>query len=630
MSLPTMIEHFHFLRPLWLLAIIPAALLTLYFWRQKSSAANWRGAINENLLNHLIEAGSSKVSRWPWLLLFVIWLVSAIAIAGPSWTKLPQPVHQRQDALVIVLDLSLSMLAQDVKPSRLIRARHKVLDILKQRNEGLSALIAYAGDAHIVSPLTDDNPTIANLVPALAPDMMPAYGSDPIAALQLARQLFKNAGVNNGRILLITDNITTGDVDDISNSLRHAGFELSILGIGTTDGAPIPAKQGFLKDNSGNIIVPKLNRPPLEQLAKLNDGRYTDVSLNDNDIQFLLPVLPTELDETTVLTEREFDQWYDRGPLLTLLLLPLALVAFRRGWLLALPFFMIINPPSAQALEWQDLWQRPDQQASKVLEQGDPKTAATLFQNQQWQGTANYQAGDFESAVNNFSQTDTADAHYNRGNALAKAGKLDDAIAAYDKALQQQPDMEDAQFNKQLLEQLKQQQQQQQDQQSNEQGSEQDSEQQDSEQNNAEQQNSDQNSSEQQNQQQQDSEQQNNNQASKNQGDESEQSPDTQNQQTEQEQSEQEQSEQEQSQQEKQQQQAAQQQEKEQQEEQSEQQATATQAEADPLSEQKKQAMEQWLRQIPDDPSGLLRRKFNYEHRLRQQQGKPQREQPPW
>ncbi|WP_240554857.1 VWA domain-containing protein [Oceanicoccus sagamiensis] len=168
MSPQLILDQFHFLRPEWLLAIIPATLLALFFWRQKSSAANWRGAINPQLLDHLIDGGSQRVARWPWLLLLLVWVTASIAMAGPTWTKLPQPIHKKQDALVIVLDLSLSMLAEDIKPSRLVRARHKILDILAQREEGLTALIAYSGDAHIVSPLTDDNPTIANLTPALA------------------------------------------------------------------------------------------------------------------------------------------------------------------------------------------------------------------------------------------------------------------------------------------------------------------------------------------------------------------------------------------------------------------------------------------------------------------------------
>ncbi len=613
MTVEAIIEHFHFLRPLWLLAVIPAGLLASFFWRQRSNAINWRGAIDQQLLGHLVEANHSRAARWPWILLFIAWLISAIALAGPSWNKLPQPVHQRQDALVIVLDLSLSMLAEDIKPSRLVRARHKVLDILKARDEGLTALVAYSGDAHIVSPLTDDNPTVANLTPSLSPGMMPVYGSNPVAAIRLGQQLFKNAGITNGRVLLITDNITEEDVDDIDDSIQRAGHELAILGIGTTDGAPIPAREGFLKDDSGTIIIAQLRRQPLEKLAKLNGGRYTDASLSDDDIRFLLPPFSIALEEQSVLTEREFDQWKDRGPLLALLLLPLALLAFRRGWLLFLPLLIIIEPQPAQAFEWQDLWQRPDQQGAQALEQGDAKRAANYFQNSQWRGAANYQAGEFVSAEKNFKQADTASALYNRGNALARAGKLKEAIAAYDQALQQQPNMEDALFNKQLLEKLQQEQEQQQDQQ---QSDEQDSEKkqpQDSEQ-----------ESEDQSQDPQQGEQDSDDQQQGDPKDSPEQESEPQQQEPQDQSSQEEDSEQE----EEKQQQAQDEQPPSEPEQADQQQAQP--AEADPQSEEQKQAMEQWLRKIPDDPSGLLRRKFDYEYRLRQQQGEDQREQPQW
>lgn len=607
MSEQLIIDQFHFLRPEWLLAIIPAAILVFFFWRQKSNAVNWRGAINPQLLDHLIDDGSSKATRWPWLLLLLAWIIAAIAMAGPTWTKLPQPIHKKQDALVIVLDLSLSMLAEDIKPSRLVRARHKILDILAQRDEGLTALIAYSGDAHIVSPLTDDNPTIANLTPALAPGMMPVFGSDPVAALKLARQCFNNAGASNGRILLITDSITESDVDDIDNVLSRSGYELSIMGVGTSDGAPIPAKSGFLKDNSGDIIVPQLQRSRLEELARHNNGRYSDISLNDNDVEFLLPKLTTGLEDNTVLTEREFDQWHDRGPLLALALLPLTLLAFRRGWLLVLPLLILAQPQSSHAFEWQDLWERPDQRAAKALQNGDAKTAANLFNNQQWKASANYQAGDFENAAKQFAKEDSANGHYNRGNALAKAGKLDEAIDAYNKALAKTPDMDDAEFNKQLLEQLKQQQQQ-----SSDDGDKSDQEKQASEQ-------QDQQQGDQQNQ---DGEQQQSDQPPKDQAGSDQQSK--QNQQDDNEEQESAQNSK-QSEEEKQQ---AEQSEENRQQQNEQQQAQAS--EQDQQSQQQKQAMEQWLRQIPDDPSGLLRRKFNHQSKVRQQQGERQREQPQW
>ncbi len=607
-----MIEQFHFLRPLWLLSIFPAAFFVWLLFKQNAKAANWHGAINDKLLKYLTDSDQSSLSRLPWLALLLGWIIAAIALAGPTWNKLPQPVHQRQDALVIVLDLSYSMLAEDIKPSRLVRARHKILDILQQRSEGVTALIAYAGDTHIVTPLTDDYPTITNLVPSLSPLIMPIPGSDPVTALREARTLFKNAGIDKGKVLLLTDGITDQNADELDDSLANSGIELSILGIGTSDGAPIPADQGFLKDNQGNIIIPKLDRRPMETLAKANSGRYIDITFDEKDIEFLMPAVSTSLTEDTILTEREFDLWHDRGPLLVLLLLPLALMGFRRGWLLMLPLLMVLPADNTYAFEWRDLWQRKDQQGMASLSQGYPELAAEEFTHPEWKGIANYHAGNYEQAVENFSSEDSARNYYNRGNALAWAGKLDDAIAAYDQALAIEPDMEDALFNKALVEKIRDEEDEQNQQMENQQNSQQ-------------QQTNDQNQSQQNSSQQ--SEQENQEQS----GQQNQQQPDQQNQG--QSQSTERQSQENEADQEDQAgasqmvEQKTREQDNEGEESDGEQLAENNQQS---FSEQQQQAMEQWLRQIPDDPSGLLRRKFLYESRLRQQMGEINREQPLW
>ena len=176
----------HWMRPEWLWSLVPAALLVLLLWRLRGRLGNWNQVIAPELLPFLVspEAGSRGPNLLPFILLG--WVLAALAAAGPSWEKLPQPVHQKQDALVLVLDLSYSMKSGDLAPSRLDRTRQKLLDLLATRKEGQTGLIAYAGDSHIVTPLTDDTPTIANLLPALAPEMMPVPGSNPAAAVAQA------------------------------------------------------------------------------------------------------------------------------------------------------------------------------------------------------------------------------------------------------------------------------------------------------------------------------------------------------------------------------------------------------------------------------------------------------------
>ena len=611
----------HLMRPEWLWSLVPALLLIMWLWRQRGRSGSWHDVIAPELLPHLV--GDKAVSRSTNLLplIFIGWLLAALAASGPSWQKIPQPIHQKQDALVLVLDLSYSMKSGDLAPSRLDRARQKLLDLLKQRREGQTGLIAYAGDSHIVTPLTDDTPTIANLLPALHPDMMPVPGSDPTAALEQAAGLLRSAGIRQGKVLLVTDGVREQDRKKLVKALEGTGVQLAIMGVGTETGAPIPLPRGgFLKDATGAIVMPALDETTLRNVASSSGGRYRRMQIDQSDLNYLLAetVLPDT--QQTLALDRTADTWEDQGYLLILLIIPLVLGLFRRGWVLCLlPLLLTTSPQPAHALGWDDLWLTPDQQGQRALQTGDSEAAAALFDNPDWAGTAAYEGGDYEAATEHFSQNVSADGWYNRGNALARAGKIDEAISAYQESLELQPDQSDARENLELLEQLKQQQQQQQ--------GDQDSDQQDQgEQLEQHQnQNQNQNQNQQQDQQQGDQEQNPNDQQSQqNDGEQNQHSGDSEQQEREREAEP-----------------AAEERDGEQQEqhappEQQEQQAQngqeqqASAARPDPEEQERDQAMEQWLRRVPDDPSGLLREKFRYESRQRQQQGNRKNDETYW
>ncbi len=592
------LTNFHFLRPLWLYAIIPAALLYWRSWRQLRSGQGWRGTIADDLLPYMLTGGTDSKRPGPMIGLGVAWILTSLAMAGPSWEKLPQPVQQREDALVILLDLSLSMLAEDISPSRLIRSRQKLLDLLETRREGTTALVAYAGDAHVVSPLTDDRRTIANLLPALDPQIMPITGSEPAIAVEQAVELLRDAGLERGRILLVTDGVREANIDRIAWQLDGSGYQLSVLGVGTSDGSPIPLADGYLKSSSGDIVIPSLKRGPLRQLAADNGGNYSDLTLDDSDLQRLLINSDMETTGISAAGGRSVDRWQDMGFWLLVLLLPIALGSFRRGWLLA-PLLLLSVPQQAVALEWADLWRNQNQRAMHLLEQGDAAAASREFKDPDWSAAASYRAGDYEAALQRYRQSNNAQAWYNRGNSLAKNGDLPAAIKAYETALEQQPAMEDAAFNKQLVEQLQEQQEQDQ----------QNQDQQNQDQQNQDQQNQDQQNQEQQNQEQQSQEQQNQDQQNQHQ-----QNPDQQDQdQQDQDQPDQNQDNQDREQRE----QREQQEQQEQQEQDRQQRAERTKT---PEEMERDLANELWLRRIPDDPAGLLRRKFRYESQQRSEE----------
>ncbi len=612
--------EFHLMRPEWLWSLVPALLLAIFLWRHRGRLGSWNQIISAELLPFLVspEGGSRGPNLLP--LVVLAWVLAALAASGPSWQKLPLPVHQKQDALVLVLDLSYSMKSGDLAPSRLDRARQKLLDLLALRKEGQTGLIAYAGDAHIVTPLTDDTPTIANLLPALNPDMMPVPGSDPAAAVSQAIDLLHSAGIRNGKVVLLTDGFSPSDGKEIEQAMAKTGASLAIMGIGTASGAPIPMPRGgFLKDRDGTIVMPTLDDAPLRELASNTGGRYLPMQIDNSDLDIILAESPLAEREPTLALDRTADTWEDQGYLLILLLLPLVLALFRRGWILSLlPLLFIAQPQPVSADTWDDLWLTPNQQGQRNLEQGNSEAAAGLFEDPAWAGTAAYQAEDYEAAADSFSRIDDTDSWYNRGNALARAGKIDEAIEAYQESLERAPDRVDARENLELLEQLKQQQEQQQQQQQQNNQDEQQDQEQDQENQNQEQQNQDQNEQQeqQQDQGQRDQGQQDNQErdnARQDQGQQEQNNPENQEQEQEQEQSDQAPEERE---------------ENEQQAENQEQQTQEPepapgeqQAEADPETQERDQAMEQWLRRVPDDPSGLLREKFRYESYKRQQEG---------
>ncbi len=453
--MPAMLSDFHFLRPWYLSALLPCALLTLWFARRHRRPPVWGELIDPALLPHLLlpaGAGHSKVLP---MLLFSGWALGVVALAGPAWERLPEPVERSNDALIIALELDASMRATDLAPSRLQRARHKIADILATRHEGLTALIVYAGDAHVVTPLSDDVNTLTAMLAALDPAIMPEPGNDPHTAAELAARLLHGAGLNEGRMLFVADAFPRSAQATVAHTLAGAGLSFSLLAVGTAQGAPVPLPDGgFLRDADGGIRVPGVDLATMRDAATAARGRFAQLGVDDSDIRYLLPAEASVQARTSGDTNRRFDHWQDRTPWLALALLPLAALAFRRGWLLAVTLVALLPTPHAEALEWRDLWLRKDQQGAQALAAGDAEHAAGLFRSPAWHATAQYQAGDYAGAARGWSEQDNAAAHYNRGNALARAGQLDEAIAAYDAALALEPQFADAATNRSLVEEL--------------------------------------------------------------------------------------------------------------------------------------------------------------------------------
>lgn len=445
----------HWFRPWWLLLLPLLGWLLWQLWHRQKRAGRWQMILPPAFHAVLLSGGSGRESRSPWVMLGIAWLLAVLALLGPSWQRVEQPSQKPSDPLVVLLELTPEMLATDSPPNRLEQARRKLYDLLQARSDAQTAIVVYAGSAHTLVPLSDDLATSRNLLEALRPSLMPESGHRADLAVDKALGLLKQGGLGQGRLLLIGSSLSKQERQGIRLLLQSGQApSLSILGIGSREGTPVTQESGeFLKDEQGAILVPRLDSPTLKAFANEMGGHYRAARLDDKDLRQLgmLDAPQTLRDNGQLL---HLDTWADQGYWLLLPLLLLAACAGRRGWLFCLPLLLLTAPQPSYAFGLQDLWLRPDQQGQYLLKKKRPAEAAEHFEDPQWQGVALYEAGNYAEAIKRFAQSNDAYAHYNRGNALAKSGELEAAIDAYEQALEAQPDLEPALKNKALVETL--------------------------------------------------------------------------------------------------------------------------------------------------------------------------------
>ncbi|UYP31929.1 VWA domain-containing protein [Pseudomonas sp. Z8(2022)] len=440
------------LRPLWLLAVPVLAWLLWRLWHRERQSGRWQLLLPAAFHQVLLKGGSGRSSKLPWLALGLAWLLAVLALLGPSWQRVEQSNQKPADPLVVLLELTPQMLATDGRPNRLEQTRRKLLDLLEARRDAQTAIIVYAGSAHSLVPLSDDLATSRNLLEALKPSLMPEPGRRADLAVTRALQLLEQAQLGQGRLLLITSTLDETERGGIQQALKKHPVPLLVLGVGSREGAPVAQEDGsFLKDSRGAILIPRLDARSLRETAEAHDGRYAAIRLDDEDLRSL-GLLDSPQTMRAAGEPTQLDSRIDQGYWLLLPLLLLAACAGRRGWLFCLPLLLMLPPQSSLAFEFDELWLRPDQQGQRLLQAQRPDEAARHFVNPQWQGKALYEAADYSAAAERFARGDSAADHYNRGNALAKAGELEAALDAYEQALERQPELAAAQHNKALVE----------------------------------------------------------------------------------------------------------------------------------------------------------------------------------
>jgi len=474
-------ETLHFLRPIWLWGLIVVAFIGWRLWRQKIQDGGWNQLIAAPFKPVLLTQQTEQKTALPLIGLLIIWVITLIALSGPTWQKVEVPAEKNRQASVILFDLSLSMLADDIKPNRLSRARFQLIDLLKSHPEQQFGLVVYAGSAHTITPISEDPQTLINLTPSLSPIIMPRMGANVMAGLKQAQQLLEGAHITQGHIIWITDSVEPTEINPIQQFITTQKLSLSVVTLGTESGAPIPVPNfGLLKQDNGQLVLAKLPFSDFQRLAEDANIALHPLTQQPLDTSELLPAPFIQNQPTSPpdqQTDKTLSSWLDQGIYLIWLLLPLVALSFRKGWafshfsLALLPLLLIgqaypVNgysaekQPEAHSVSLLDVLKSNDQQGYESWQQKNYEAAANQFESPLWKGASYYRLQKYAEAIEQFKRDESAEAQFNLGNAHAQLGHFQQALDAYQKALDLRPDWQAAQQNRKLIEQLLKQQQQ--------------------------------------------------------------------------------------------------------------------------------------------------------------------------
>ncbi len=452
----SLLSQFHFIRSLWLLLLIPAVLLQWLLLRRQDVSRTWKKTIAPHLLAHLLVGKDKKGKLRPANLFFPVVFLLIMAMAGPTWQQEPLPFTEDQAPLVIALDLSVEMNAVDIQPSRVERAKQKIRDLMERRSGSRTALLVYAGSAHLILPLTDDQQIMETYLDSLHPEIMPKPGKRADLAIDLAEKMLAKE-ITPGSILFITNRIESKYFPAFDDWSRENKSKILILGMGRESGGPIPLGNNlFLTDENGNRVTSRLDREGLLTLSRGADVYVTSVTVDDSDVGRINRNIQRHLQN--VLSEDENRNWKDFGYFLLFPAALLALFWFRRGWtirwvsgLIVFLFFMQPVTLKADSSGFINLWMTADQQGRYYFERSDYAKAAQLFENPLWKGISFYFNKDYQNAIQQFSRLDTAESYLNLGNAYARLGQYENALESFQQALKRKPGHVDAQHNFKLI-----------------------------------------------------------------------------------------------------------------------------------------------------------------------------------
>ncbi|MBA3988344.1 MAG: hypothetical protein C0463_04350 [Idiomarina sp.] len=471
-------EAFHFLRPWWLIGIALLIVLSPWLWRLFKQSSGWHQVLAPHLSQRLLAQQHAPSGRW-FAMLASAWVITCVALAGPAWERLPTPTFQTERNAIVIMDMSLNTRATDIGPDRLTRLRFKALDLIAELEDAQIGLIAYAGDAFALSPLTRDHANIQGMLPALSPEIMPVAGNYPVRAFQEAHRMVVDAGYANAEIYWLSAGMRLDDYQEIRSFLRGKGHRVSALVAGNEERSPIRLSSGdMLRDELGRLAMAQLNSSLFQRLTREYNGRYAALRADQSDIDHLVGQGAWQDSVEDEQYQDSADQWRDRGPYLAWLLVPLAVLVMRRGVLLSIagigfcsmllfPSTALASAPNSSANtdnpSVANRLARPfynqQQRAQQAFDAGDYERAARLAQDPMLRGNAYYRGGNYGAAAEAYEQAPASpERWFNQGNTLAQLGELEASLNAFQQALAARPDWPEAEENAALIEQLLQQQ----------------------------------------------------------------------------------------------------------------------------------------------------------------------------
>lgn len=445
----TLFDLIHFTRPYWLALIPVVVLLTLLINLNHSTRKTLNKIVDPNLQQHLVFSDTSPNAN-KWLGLTVI-LLFCLGLAGISWTQAPSTQFENTRKTVLIIDQSLSMYATDIKPNRQTQLKQSVRDVLMQSKEGEIALVAFAGESFIISPFSQDRDTITHFLLALDPIIMPVYGSDLSSGIESALSLSSDTSAPL-HLIVFTDDLTEQDKIRIPALLKGRNTQLDLIAIGTETPAVIRLPDGQILRQNGRNVLPATPLQDLENLAKSLGGRFFQGRLSYDDVERITNA--SSDNQSIQQAQNKSIQWIEQGHWFALPFVIWLAFQFRKGMLLMMMLTLFTLPSEKAQASPLDWFKTNDQKGQQAADQGNWQQADQYFQQPNWKAASSYALENYPTTAQALQSIERSAAdNYNLGNALALSGDIPGAISAYKQALEQDPSLIIAKENLEYLQQ---------------------------------------------------------------------------------------------------------------------------------------------------------------------------------